>query len=456
MLIYLRTAILIYLAVTFLGCTGGKPTRWGHFHGDPSNQGLQLIDSGFALSSSWISNPYRITSSSPVIGLDFQQREVLYVGTTNAKLVAIRTKDGTEKWQRKLGTADSKNRIVSSASVSDKSDIYIIVNRKTDAGRMRSTLHKVDQFGTPKWSYSFPDNGYTTGSPKVITSAGGILIFVYVSVGMVDDIQGKLFVLRDAGVRAELLDNKALGTCRFDTADDRENFDGVMSTLDQTWDLTGGFPVKFDAGDVDRQDHFVDPTAAVVTGEGNPLIAVADNLCSIGVFEWNGTELSVLWRQEHGFDKHSSTAVLSNGLMVFGRQDGKVMAHDVQTGVKMWEFDAGQAVFATPAGSPGKLVFVMAKDHLQAINAADGTLVHDANFAGKLPLMGSMHSSPAVTANLVYVSSFDMLTATYDLKTRASDTNFQGNGLSSVAIGRDGAVYGVAVDGTIRKYAGTK
>ena len=42
------------------------------------------------------------------------------------------------------------------------------------------------------------------------------------------------------------------------------------------------------------------------------------------------------------------------------------------------------------------------------------------------------------------------------MKARASDTNCQGNGLSSVAIGRDGAVYGVAVDGTIRKYAGTK
>ena len=112
MLIYLRNAIFIFLVVTFLGCTGGKPSRWGHFHGDPSNQGLQLIDSGFALSSSWISNPYRITSSSPVIGLDYQNREVLYIGTTNAKLIAIRTKDGTEKWQRSLGPADSNSRIV--------------------------------------------------------------------------------------------------------------------------------------------------------------------------------------------------------------------------------------------------------------------------------------------------------------------------------------------------------
>jgi outer membrane protein assembly factor BamB len=456
MLIYWRSAILIYLVVAIFGCTGGKPTRWGHFHGDPSNQGLQLIDSGFALSSSWSSNPYRITSSSPVIGMDYQQQEVLYVGTTNAKLIAIRTADGTEKWQRSLGDADSNARIVSSASVSDKSDIYVITNRKTAAGRIKSTLHKVDQFGNSKWSFAFPDNGYTTGSPKVITSSTGTLIFIYVSVGMVDDIQGELMVLRDDGTQAQLIDHKSLGTCRFDVPGARVNFDDLISTRDQTWDMISDFPLKNDAGDIGLPDRFVDPTAAVFTAKANSLIAIADNLCSIGVYEWNGAELSVLWRQEHGFDRHSSTAVLPNGLMVFGRHDGKVLAHDLQTGVKMWEFDAGQAVLATPAGSPGELLFVMAKNHLQAINAADGTLVHDAHFAGKLPLRGSTHSSPAVTANLVYVASFEMLTTTYDLKTRASDTNFQGNGLSSVAIGRDGAVYGVAFDGTIRKYAGTE
>ena len=456
MLIYWRTAILIYLVAAFFGCTSGKPTRWGHFHGDPSNQGLQLIDSGFALSSSWSSNPYRITSSSPVIGLDFQQQEVLYIGTTNAKLIAIRTTDGTEKWQRSLGYAGSNTRIVSSASVSDKGDIYIITNRKTGAEWIQSTLHKVDQFGNSKWSFVFPDNGFTTGSPKVITSSNGTLIFIYASVVMADNIQGELMVLRDEGTQAQLIDHKSLGTCRFDIPGARGNFDDLMSTRDQTLDMIGEFPVKNDAGNIGLPDRFVDPTAAVFTPKANPLIAIADNLCSIGVYEWNGAELSVLWRQEHGFDRHSSTAVFSNGLMVFGRHDGKVMAHDVQTGVKMWEFDAGQAVLATPAGSPGELLFVMAKNHLQAINAADGTLVHDAHFAGKLPLRGSTHSSPAVTANLVYVASFEMLTTTYDLKTRASDTNFQGNGLSSVAIGQDGAVYGVALDGTIRKYAGTQ
>ena len=155
-------------------------------------------------------------------------------------------------------------------------------------------------------------------------------------------------------------------------------------------------------------------------------------------------------------EKHSSASVLANGMMIFGREDGKVLAHDVKTGVKMWEYDAGQAVFATPAGSPDQHVFIVSKDQLQVLNAADGSLMQDANFSGKLPLMGTTHASPAVTANLVYVSSLEMLTATHDLKTRASDTNFRGNGFSSVAVGRDGAVYAVAVDGTIRKYAGTE
>ena len=450
-----RKIILIFSAVAFIGCAGGKPSRWGHFHGDSSNRGFQSIDSGFALSSSWISNPYRITSSSPVIGTDYKGREVLYVGTTNGKLIAIRSENGTEKWQRSLGKAGSNSHIISSASVSDKGDIYVISNRVSNEGRNLSTLHKVDQFSNPKWSYSFPDNGYTSGSPKVITSPQGALIFVYVSVGMAEDIQGELYVLLDKGGRAQLLDHKALGTCRFDGGS-HATVDDIIDSMAAVRDFIGSFPVKFDDIGVGLPDSFVDPTVAVYPVENKTLIAVADNLCSTGAFEWNGTELSTLWRHEHDHNKHSSATVLSNGLMVFGRQDGNVAAHDVLTGVKMWEYDAGQSVFATPAVSPDQFIFVVSRSRLQAINSADGTLIQEPDDSGKLSLLSPTYSSPAITANRVYVSTRELLTTTYDLKTRASDTNFHGNGLSSLAIGRDGAVYGVDTDGTIRKYAGTE
>lgn len=451
----LRNMIVIISAVALAGCAVGKASRWSQFHGDSASRGFQPVESGFALSSSWVSNPYRITSSSPVIGVDYQGREVIYVGTTNGKLIAIRSEDGTQKWQRPLGPDSSDSRIVSSASVSDKGDIYVIANHEADDGTILSTLHKVDQFGNPQWSYSFPDNGYTTGSPKVVSSQNGTHIFVYVSVGLPEDIQGELLVLRDNQYGAQLLARKPLGKCRFDASSSRPSLEDILKSVKDTWNMVGKFPLEYNEGTAVLPDSFIDPTVAIVSGNGNTLIAIADSLCSIGVYEWDEVQLSVLWRQEHDFERHSSAAVLPGGLMVFGDENGKVLAYDMRTGAKMWEYDAEQPVFATPATSAGQLVFVVSKDHLQILNAVDGKLLRDGDALEKLPLLGATHSSPAVTSNRVYVSSFEMLTATYDLKARSHDTNFQGNGLASIAIGRDGAVYAVAADGTLRKYAGT-
>jgi len=447
----MRSAFLVCTLVVFSGCVSGKFSKWGHFHGDLSNQGFQAIDSGFALSSSWTSNSYKITSASPVIGKDLQGREVVYIGTSDGMLIAIKAEDGSEKWRRSFGPVGSETRIVSSASVSDQGNIYLITIRQVGEGRASSTLHKVDQFGNPKWSYTFPDNGFTSGSPKVASVRNDTLIFVYVSVDVSSDIQGELLVLRDDGNGAYLLDRKALGVCHFDISGRTTS---LTDFFEDTWHLVSTFPVAFDEDSVALPDYFLDPTVAVVAGREKPLIAIADNLCSLGVFEWGGVELSVLWHQEHDFDKHSSAIVSTNGLMVFGRRDGKVPAYDLETGVKMWEYDAGRAVFATPAAAREKYIFVVSKDQIQVLNALDGTLIQDDKLPRKLQLLGVTHSSPAVTANRVYVSTSEMLTVTYDLKTRGHDSNFHGNGLSSVVVGSDGSVYGTAADGTIRKYAG--
>ena len=230
----------------------------------------------------------------------------------------------------------------------------------------------------------------------------------------------------------------------------------MFQFYEDTWNLVGRLPLTSGETGVVLPDRFIDPTVAVVTGRAKPLIAIADNLCSIGAFEWDGTGLSVLWRQEHRFEKHSSVVVSDSGLMVFGGQNGKVLAYDVETGVKMWEYHAGQPVFATPAIAEEKFVFVVSKDHIQVLNILDGTLAREENSPGKLPLHGATQASPAVTANRVYVSTVEMLTVTHDLKTRGHDTNFYGNGLSSPAVGRDGAIYAVAEDGRVRKYAGTE
>jgi outer membrane protein assembly factor BamB len=273
---------------------------------------------------------------------------------------------------------------------------------------------------------------------------------------MNEDIQGELFVLRDEGNRVQLLDRQALATCSYGLSGSGSSREDLLVFYEDTWSLVGSFPLASNEKGVVLPDVFIDPTVAVVAGRENPIIAIADNFCSIGAFEWDGSSLTALWRQEHNFEKHSSAAVSSKGLMVFGALDGKVQAYDVETGVKMWGYDAGRPVFATPGVPDENVVFVVSKDHIQVLNISDGTLVDDAKSTGKLALLGDTHTSPAVTANRVYVSTYEMLTVTYDLKTRGHDTNFHGNGLSSVAVGPDGAVYGVAADGTIHKYAGTE
>ncbi|MGD8713161.1 MAG: PQQ-binding-like beta-propeller repeat protein [Desulfobacterales bacterium] len=451
----LRHLVLLYMVGVLIGCTYSKPSRWGHFHGDLGSQGFQQINSGFALSSTWTSAPYKVTSSSPVIGYDFQSREVLYVGTTDGKLVAIRTEDGSEKWQRALGATDSVTRIFSSPSVSDSGDIYVITSRLIGDERMGSTLHKVDQFGKTKWAYVFPDNGFTSGSPKVVTLANEPLIFVYTAGDASGDIQGELLVLRDEDYRAKLLDHKPLGDCSYGDVAGGAGPEKVLDFYKNVWDFFGDFPVVLDISGVDLPDHFVDPSVAIIANRVKPLIAIADNLCNIGAFEWDGVELSVTWRERHKFNKHSSAVVLPNNLMVFGQRDEKVLAYDAETGVKMWEYDAGQPVLATPAAPSSEFIFVVSKNTIQALNPADGTLIMDGKLPRKLPLLGTTHSSPAVTANRIYVANSEMLTLTYDLKTRGHDTNFIGNRLSSVAIGSDGAVYAVAFDGTVHKYSGT-
>ena len=445
----LRKLLWIAALILILGCVG-RPTKWDQFHGDSLSQGFQSIDSGFALSAAWISESYKITSSSPVLGNDFEGKEILYIGTTDAHLVAIDTLDGSQKWKRDVG-GDQVAQIVSAPAVSDERAIYVISNRQDKDGLARSTLHKVDEFSILRWSYAFPDDGFTSASPKVLnTVAGETFIFVYVSVGGSTDPQGELFVLQDDDIQPVLLNRKKLSACRHDSGSA-----DLFDYFKEARDLVSEFPVPFAAGGVSLPDAFIDPTPALDAGREKPLIAVADNFCSMGAFEWNGSELSVVWRVAHEFKKHSSTAMLSNGLMVFGRKDGKVFAYDASTGVKMWEYDAGEPVLATPSAPPGELVYVVSKNHIQVVSTADGTLVQDGTLPRKLELLDQTHSSPAVTNNRVYVSTGEMLTVSHDLKRRGHDSNFRGNGLSSVAVGRKGDVYVVDINGKIHKYGGT-
>ena len=452
---FLRGAILTCCLLILVGCSSDGIPKWRHFHGNLPGQGYIPVESGFALSSAWISAPYKITSSSPVIGADIDGRKVIYIGTVDGELVAINSEDGNERWRRSFASEDKIVHIVSTPAISRNGNIYVITNHPLANRRSRSVLHKVDEFNKIRWSFAFADDGFTSSSPKILKWGDDTLIFVYVTAVVDDDPQGELLVLRDNGKTVDMLDRKSLGRCNWGSADQRARSEDVFDTFSAVGQFLSVKPAETGGGRNDLPDVFIDPTLAVFTDRKVPLVAIADNLCSIGAYEWDD-ELSVVWREFHAFEKHSSTALLPNGMMVFGRQDGKTLAYDMETGVKLWEHDAGRPVFATPAATPEENIFIIAKDHIEVVHQLDGTLIYDGELPRKFALMGQTYASPAVTENCIYVSTDALLTFSHDLSTRSQDTNFSGNGLASIALANDGAVYVVAGDGTIYKYLGPK
>jgi outer membrane protein assembly factor BamB len=384
-----------------------------------------------------------------VVGKDAGGNEVIYIGAANGKFVAINAEDSSEKWSLFFGGL--AGGIISSPAVSENGHIFFITNSEPAVGRPSSFLHKADTFGNHRWSYEFPDDGITSSSPKVLRMGDNTLIFVYVLV-RTKNFQGELFVFRDGENQPELLDRKALGFCPTEITGDP----GYLDFPKKLWDLLTDLPVvEFDTSAPPLSDTFLQPTIAITTeGRQRPLIALADNFCNLGAYEWDGTTLTVLWRHEHDGQKHSSPVITPSGLMVFGRKDGSVLAYDVDSGGKVWEYKADEPVFATPAAPPGQFIFVVSRGHVHVVHAADGTLIHDGDFPRKLAVSPT-YASPAVTANLVHVALLtEMLTLSYDLKIRAHDPSFHGNGLSSIAIGGDGSVFAVQSGGTVVKYPG--
>ena len=449
--------LLIGCLMIVTGCAGSGFPKWRYFHGDLSGQGYQPVVSGFALFQAWVSGPYKITSSSPVIGAaPLSGREVVYFGTLDGELVAIHSEDGTERWRRSLAREDRMPRIVSSPAVSPQGDIYVVGNLPLAAGRYHSNLYKVDEFGSLRWSFAFADEGFTSGSPKVLKWGEDTLVFIYVNGVIGGQLQGQLYVLRDNGQSVDLIDRQAIGNCQWGSAEQPILPENAFDSFATVWSYISTFAPEPGAAGSVLPDLFIDPTVAVYTDRKHPLIAVADNLCSIGAYEWDNKELSVIWRESHRFEKHSSPVLLTNGLMVFGRQNGKVLAYDAETGVKLWEYDAGNPVLATPAATPKNYIFIVSRNHVQVLNQQDGSLVYDGMSPRKVELTGQTYASPVVTDNCVYVSSWDMLTFSHDLSTRSQDTNFHGNGLASMALANNGALYVVASDGTIRKYLGAR
>ena len=441
--------MMLFLVFSLLAGCGGDTAPWPQFHADGPSQGFVGVHSVVALEPMWIVEVGHVKSSSPVIGKD----GTIYVSTDeqSGELVAV-DPDGTINWTTRLPGVPESHMLVTTPAVGEDGNIYVISTKYTDDGP-RSRFHAVAPNGVHLDSFDYPHLGHTTSSPKTWGSAEEMYIFTY---SRTKGWRNELLVLDQA---LKIVDRADVQTCKADVVGD----DWWPQWLEDVWHLLTDFPYEFDSSGLPPPVPSVDPTVAVYevsdpTLAGQPYVVVVDP-CGILVFRWNPPDLALLWHDNFGDPVESSSpAVLGGGLVVLGRKDGRVLAYHLESvdnitpvGDKdleqlLWEYDAKEPVIATPAGF-GRPTYVVSKRHVHALE-------NNGNLAQKIELPDSAFASPAVTWDLIYVSTLDGLhTFSFDLSQDEVDGNAS-TWMSSPAVGEDGTVYVLDSFQYLRAYSG--
>ena len=430
---------------------------WTQFHADEPNQGFLAVRSEPALQPKWSVEIGPVSYSSPAVG----DSGTIYVGTTDGRLVAV-SPEGVVLWTETF----NDSVIVTSPAVGEDGNVYIVLNFRTPSG-MIPFLASFTSMGDYRWTHAFLQGldgfPFTTASVKCSGTSSDFALFLplLLSNKDYDPYAGEtaengldeLLILKDSAV----VDRKVIGGCP------SARGGGDIGFLADVWDfLSGDWTGEITSDPIYEQLGWLQPTVAVVsyrtlvTGRFAVVADTCHGLRLTGFKVSSPPEIHRLWTYEDDSDEilYSSPAVFPSGLTVIGSKDGRVQAFDV-SGVstrpeeRLWKYDAGEPVMATPA-SFGRQVYVASLRHLHVLDY-NGELLH------KTTLAGQTVASPALSGSFVYVSTLGGLqTFRFDLSDPIMAVGGSG-GLSSPALGPDGTVYAVLCEGNrwfLRAYGG--
>lgn len=133
-----------------------------------------------------------------------------------------------------------------------------------------------------------------------------------------------------------------------------------------------------------------------------------------------------------------STPAVSNGLVVFGNQQGKFVALSLKNGKIKWSYQTGGAIYSSPAVSGNKIIFGAADEYVYCLNTA-GKLVW------KYKAAAAVLGAPVVENNIVYIGASDHRFRAIDLVTGKEIWNFNGLGgpvVSTPVLYKDNIIFG--------------
>ena len=122
---------------------------------------------------------------------------------------------------------------------------------------------------------------------------------------------------------------------------------------------------------------------------GDHMLMAKDN-ASKGISNWNYVTEGIL-----------TSSITPNGIVYVGSDDHNVYALNADTGMKIWNYTTGSAVYSSPIVA-NRIVYMGSRDNnVYALNATTGMKVWS------YTTRDAVQSSPTVTNGIVYVGSYD-------------------------------------------------
>ena len=429
---------------------------WAHVYANAANTCFANVATQPAVRDEWRVSGlgHFAPGSGPVIGPD----GTVYVGTTDGWLLAF-DPDGGLRWKR-----DTPHRgIGASPVVGSDGSIYVIglfsaIDHRDGEPHVRneSTLYRFDSGGAMLWATRFPEgiptdwgSGTTTASPNIWRSGSDEVIIVPHLYPTYGGHTVNLVAFSSAG---QVLLNHTVTSVRYEITASVDwssfipslnNWFGIKETElrpgpnQLSHDATLGMP----------------RVAMYASGGGDPIVVVADNYENLVGYAFSP-------RDGFGelFRKHlTRDAIQMSSPVVLGDAHSAIVGHSMD---QAWLFFGGPSVVnwselgipfsgAGPSVGAAGLVAVARAGSVSSIATYPNRQV-----VSEVPLRAESIAPAAVSRTHLFVSSVSAL-VTLDASGLNVEAEFlwDGDGLSTPAIGSDGRVYAAAGD-TLFCFAG--
>ena len=133
-----------------------------------------------------------------------------------------------------------------------------------------------------------------------------------------------------------------------------------------------------------------------------------------------------------------STPAVTNGLVVFGNQQGSVSALSLKNGKEKWSFKTAGAIYSSPAASNNRIVFGSTDGYVYCLNEKGKEV-------WKLKTGGAVLGCPLIENNIVYIGASDHNFRAVDVNTGKEVWSFSGlNGpvVSTPVINNNDIIFG--------------